>query len=277
MGRVFAAWRNSIRCQAARVRITVVAMTARIAWITGASSGFGRALALQLAGAGATVAASARRADELDRLAAAAEGLPGRIAPFPVDVADDAAMARVCAGIEAAIGPLDLAIFNAGAHAPVGVESFDPAPYRRLMEINYMGVVNGIAAVLPRFIARRGGQIAVVASLAGYRGLPQAAAYGPTKAALINLCEALKLDLDRLGVRICVINPGFVKTPMTDPNEFPMPFLMPVETAARRIVEGLEKGAFEIAFPRRFAFFVKLARILPYALYFRLVRTMTGR
>jgi len=252
-------------------------MIARIVWITGASSGIGRALALRLAGAGATVAASARRADELELLAKEAVGGRGRIVARPVDVADEAAMARTCARIESELGPIDLAVFNAGAHAPVAMESFTAAPFRRLMEINYMGVVNGIAAVLPRFVGRRGGHIAVVSSVAGYRGLPQAAAYGPTKAALINLCEALKPDLDPLGVRISVINPGFIKTPMTDPNDFPMPFLMPVEAAAAAIVAGLEKGKFEITFPRRFTFLVKLARILPYALYFPLIRKVTRR
>ncbi|HXQ50775.1 MAG TPA: SDR family NAD(P)-dependent oxidoreductase [Stellaceae bacterium] len=247
----------------------------RSAWITGASSGIGRALALELARAGTNVAVSARRGDALDRLAA--EAAPGRIAPYPVDVTDAAAMARTAEAIEAATGPLDLAVFNAGTHEPVAVENFDPVPFRRLMEINYLGAVNGIAAVLPRFIARRAGQIAVVSSVAGYRGLPQAAAYGPTKAALINLCEALKLDLDRHGVSISVINPGFVRTPLTDRNRFPMPFLMEAEDAARRIVAGLDKGSFEITFPRRFTFMVKLARMLPYGLYFRLVRRTTGR
>jgi NAD(P)-dependent dehydrogenase (short-subunit alcohol dehydrogenase family) len=252
-------------------------MTTRVVWITGASSGIGRALALRLAAAGATVAASARRADELDLLAQKAAGGPGRIVALPVDVADEAAMAEACARIERELGPIDLAVFNAGTHAPVAIATFTAAPFRRLMEINYMGVVNGIAAVLPRCIARRGGHIAVVSSVAGYRGLPQAAAYGPTKAALINLCEALKPDLDPLGVRISVINPGFIKTPMTDPNDFPMPFLMPVEAAAAAIVAGLEKGKFEITFPRRFTFLVKLARILPYALYFPLIRAVTRR
>lgn len=247
----------------------------RNAWITGASSGIGRALALELARGGCRVAVSARRGGELDRLAA--EAAPGRIAPYPVDVSDGPALARTAAAIEAAMGPLDLSVFNAGTHEPVAVETFDPAPFRRLMEINYMGAVNGIAAVLPRFIARRSGQIAVVSSVAGYRGLPQAAAYGPTKAALINLCESLKLDLDRHGVRICVINPGFVRTPLTDRNRFPMPFLMEAEDAARRIVAGLDRGAFEISFPRRFTFMVKFARFLPYGLYFRLVRRTTGR
>ena len=245
------------------------------AWITGASSGIGRALALELARAGRTVAVSARRGDELERLAA--EMPAGRIAPFPVDVADAAAMARTAAASEAALGPLDLAVFNAGTHHPVSVETFGPEPFRHLMDINFMGAVNGIAAVLPGFLARRAGHIAVVSSVAGYRGLPQAAAYGPTKAALINLCEALKPDLDRYQVRISVINPGFIRTPLTDLNEFPMPFLMDADVAARRIVRGLEAGKFEITFPRRFTFMLKIARMLPYALYFPMVRRTTGR
>ena len=246
----------------------------RHAWITGASSGIGRELALRLARDGAKVAASARRREELEKLAAE---LPGRIASYPVDVADAAALALVCAEIEQANGPLDLAVFNAGTHEPVDVASFTPGPFQRLMAINYMGAVNGIAAVLPRFLERRAGHIAVVSSVAGYRGLPQAAAYGPTKAALINLCEALKPDLDRYCVRISVINPGFVRTPLTDLNPFPMPFLMEADAAADRIVKGLARGAFEITFPRRFTWLVKLARILPYALYFPLIRKTTKR
>jgi NAD(P)-dependent dehydrogenase (short-subunit alcohol dehydrogenase family) len=246
----------------------------RHAWITGASSGIGRELALLLARDGAKVAASARRREELDKLAAE---MPGRIAAYPVDVVDADALVRVCAEIELANGPLDLAVFNAGTHEPVDVASFSPGPFQRLMAINYMGAVNGIAAVLPRFLERRAGHIAVVSSVAGYRGLPQAAAYGPTKAALINLCEALKPDLDPYGVRISVINPGFVRTPLTDLNPFPMPFLMEADAAADRIVKGLARGAFEITFPRRFTWLVKLARILPYALYFPLIRKTTKR
>jgi NAD(P)-dependent dehydrogenase (short-subunit alcohol dehydrogenase family) len=246
----------------------------RHAWITGASSGIGREVALRLARDGAKVAVSARRREELDKLAAE---MPGRIAAYPVDVVDADALVRVCAEIELANGPLDLAVFNAGTHEPVDVASFSPGPFQRLMAINYMGAVNGIAAVLPRFLERRAGHIAVVSSVAGYRGLPQAAAYGPTKAALINLCEALKPDLDPYGVRISVINPGFVRTPLTDLNPFPMPFLMEADAAADRIVKGLARGAFEITFPRRFTWLVKLARILPYALYFPLIRKTTKR
>jgi short-subunit dehydrogenase len=138
-----------------------------------------------------------------------------------------------------------------------------------------MGAVNGIAAVLPRMIARRAGHIAIVSSVAGYRGLPSAAAYGASKAALINLAESLKPDLDKHGVRVSLVNPGFVRTPLTDRNTFPMPFLMEVDDAAAQFVAGLDKGKFEITFPRRFTFLLKLARMLPYALYFRLVKRAT--
>ncbi len=248
-------------------------MTKRV-WITGASSGIGRELALHYARAGWTVAASARRRPELDALAAEA---PGRIHAFPVDVSDEAAMAASVAAIENALGPLDLAILGAGTFTPLEIDQFDVALIRRHVEINYMGVVHGIAALLPRFLARASGHFAVIASVAGYRGLPTAAAYGPTKAALINLCEALKPDLDGRGVRISIVNPGFVRTAMTEANRFAMPFLMEPRDAARRIAEGLDRGKFEVAFPRRFTLMLKLARLLPYPLYFRLVRRMTGR
>jgi len=246
----------------------------RRVWITGASSGIGRELALHYARQGDSVAVSARRRQELETLAAR---LPGRIAAFPVDVTDAGAMAAAVAAIEAALGPLDVAILNAGIYAEAAIDPFDLALFRRHVEINYMGVVNGIAAILPRFLARGAGQIAVISSVAGYRGLPQAAAYGPTKAALINLCESLKPDLDRRGVRISIVNPGFVRTPMTAPNTFTMPFLMAPDVAARRIAEGLDAGKFEVTFPRRFTFMLKLARLLPYGLYFRLVKRATGR
>jgi short-subunit dehydrogenase len=130
---------------------------------------------------------------------------------------------------------------------------------------------------MPAMIARGTGQIAIVSSVAGYRGLPRAIAYSATKAALIAMAESLKFDLDQTGVMINVINPGFVKTPLTDRNDFPMPFLMPVEAAAKRIADGLARGRFEIAFPRRFAAILKLMRILPYALYFPLVGRTTQR
>lgn len=245
----------------------------RAAWITGAGKGIGRSLALRLAADGWRVAVSARTEADLLSLAAEAERLDGVVAPHTLDVADEAAVARVLDAIEDGSGPLDLVVLNAGTHIPVAAAQFSAKPFRKLMEVNFFGVVHGLAAVLPRMIERGHGRIAVVASVSGYRGLPTAAAYGATKAALINMCEALKPELDRSGVRLTLINPGFVETPLTDRNDFPMPFLISAEKAADRIVRGLERGAFEITFPRRFTFLLKLARCLPYALYFRL----TGR
>jgi NAD(P)-dependent dehydrogenase (short-subunit alcohol dehydrogenase family) len=244
-------------------------------WITGASSGIGRALAVRLARDGATVAASARAQGQLAALAREADRWPGTIAPRPLDVTDAAATAAAVEAIEKAQGPIDLAVLNAGTHIPMSAADFSIDNARRLIEVNYMGVVNALAALLPRMTERGRGHIAVVASVAGYRGLPTAAAYGPSKAALINLCESLKLDCDRFGIRLQLVCPGFVKTPLTARNEFPMPDIIPVEEAVDRLVRGLASDKFEIAFPRRFTTVLRIARCLPYSAYFRLVRRMT--
>jgi short-subunit dehydrogenase len=240
------------------------------AWITGASSGIGRALALRLAGEGMSVAATARSAAALDELVRDAKRLAGKVIAMPLDVTDAVAVAAAVAGMEKNLGPLELVVLNAGTHHPMSADDFSLATTRQLMEVNYFGVVSALEALLPRFIARGRGTIAVVASLAGYRGLPTAAAYGPSKAALINLCESLKLDLDRHGVDLSVINPGFVRTPLTDQNTFPMPFLISADEAVDAILAGLRRNAFEITFPRRFAILMKMARLLPYSAYFAL-------
>jgi short-subunit dehydrogenase len=245
-------------------------------WITGASSGIGRAVALAYAGAGAAVAVSARSADALGALAAEPAG-GGCIQPFPVDVTDRAAMLDTVARIEAALGPIELAILNAGTHEPVDARAFDAAVFDRLFAVNLAGTVNGLAAILPRFVARRAGHVALVASVAGYGGLPTAAAYGATKAAMINLAEALKFDLDPVGVRVSLVNPGFVRTPLTDKNPFAMPALMEVDDAARALVRGLARGGFEVTFPRRFTYVLKLLRLLPYRLYFPLMARITRK
>ncbi|TVR80130.1 MAG: SDR family NAD(P)-dependent oxidoreductase [Rhodospirillales bacterium] len=249
----------------------------RIVWLTGASKGLGRAVAVALAQRGDTVAASARTQSDLESLAQELSALPGEIHPFPLDVGDAAATLDVVDAIEERLGPIDLAILNAGTHQPVRATEFSVEPFRTLVEVNLMGTVNGLAALLPRFCAQRRGHVAVVASVAGYRGLPTAGAYGATKAALINMCEALKPELDRAGVRISVINPGFVRTPLTDRNPFPMPFLMEPDDAAQRLVRGLDSRRFEITFPRRFTWTLKLLRCLPYALYFPLTRRLVQR
>lgn len=252
-------------------------MTRRL-WITGAGKGIGRAVALAYARQGWTVAASARTESDLINLRdeAVRDDLTGRIAPFVNDVTDHDAVKQCFKRIEAELGPLDQIIFNAGTHQPNDPHAFSVAPFRTLMEVNYMGAINGLAAVLPTLIDRKSGHVAVVSSVAGYRGLPNASAYGATKAALINMCESLRLQLDRTGVTISVINPGFVRTPLTDKNEFPMPFLMEPEDAAAAIFAGMARRRFEIAFPTPFVMILKTLQMLPYGAYFWLVRKATG-
>lgn len=244
-------------------------------WIVGASYGIGAALALRLARDGLRVVASARSADKLAELAAQ-EGA-GRIAPWPLDVTDHAAVRAAVPAIEAAHGPLAIAVLNAGTHQPVSAAEFTADGLRRIVELNLFGVANALEAVMPVMIARGRGRIAVVASVAGYRGLPTAAYYGASKAAVINMVESLKFDLDRAGVTLQLVDPGFVRTPLTDRNEFNMPFLISAEEAAERIARGLRGRSFEIAFPRRFVAIMKLLRLLPYALYFPLVARGTRR
>jgi NAD(P)-dependent dehydrogenase (short-subunit alcohol dehydrogenase family) len=220
------------------------------------------------------IAASSRTAVDLGTLVAEAAALPGKVVAYPLDVSDEHAVAVTVDAIETQLGEIDLAILNAGTHIPLLAKEFAVEPFRHLIATNLMGVVHGLAAILPRFIERRRGHVAVVASVAGYRGLPTAAAYGATKAALINLCEALKPELDGYGVRITLINPGFVKTPLTDRNPFKMPFLMEADAAAERIVRGFASGCFEISFPRRFTWPLKVLRCLPYPLAFAISRRL---
>lgn len=238
-------------------------------WITGASSGIGREVAVKLAGRGARVTVSARSADALADLAAQHP----LITAAALDVTDRAATAGTIAAIEATQGPLDLVILNAGIWQSMGASGFDAAKSAQSMSVNYLGIAHALEHVIPRMTARGRGHIALTASVAGYRGLPLSSAYAPSKAAVISLAETLKPDLARKGVTVSVINPGFVDTPMTEVNRFPMPFLMPVDKAADAIIAGLEKGKFEIVFPWQMAALMKFARVLPYPAYFWFART----
>lgn len=239
---------------------------APLLWITGASSGIGQAVAAEFLRQGWRVAGSARTV----------AGLPPGCLAVPVDVTDGPAVADALERLEAEHGPIDLAILNAGTHQPTSALALEPAVFRRLFDVNVMGTVNALAPVLGRMVARGRGQVAIVASVAGYSGLPQAAAYGATKAALINIAESLRIELAGSGVDLRLICPGFVRTPLTDRNEFPMPFRIEAEDAARRIYRGLVHGRrFELDFPRRFTWMLKLLRLLPYALYLPVVRRMT--
>lgn len=248
------------------------AADANVAWVTGAGKGIGRALARHLAESGWTVAVSARTEEDLRSLAA--ECAPGAVHAFALDVTDLRATEATVGAIASTLGTPDLVVLNAGTHTPLNARDFSVDVFRRLMETNLMGTVNALGQIIPRFVERGSGHIAVVASLAGYRGLPSSAAYGASKAGLINMCEALRPDLERHGVRLSLINPGFVETPLTDRNDFPMPFLITVDEAVKYIVRGLERSSFETAFPRRFAFLMKLLRILPDRLFFSMTRRM---
>ena len=243
-----------------------------VAWITGAGRGIGRGLAKRLAQDGWTVCASARTAADLESLAA--ECPVGHLHPHVLDITDASATRAVLKAIEGEWGPPDLAILNAGTHIPVTAADLDAEPFVRLMETNVMGTVYGMTNLLPIMQRRGSGHIAVVSSLAGYRGLPTSAAYGASKAALINMCEALRPELDAMGIKLQVINPGFVETPLTDQNDFQMPFLVSVDKAIQHIMRGLTSDSFEVAFPRRFAFIMKVLRILPDRLFFAVTRRM---
>lgn len=249
----------------------------RVVWITGASSGIGRALALNLAKRGDIVAASARGEAALQSLAAEAAESDGSVHPYPLDITDAGQCVETVRRISSDLGAIGLAVLNAGTHHPVDAEAFDAADLAKLVTVNLLGAGNCLAPLLETMIPARRGHIAIVASVAGYRGLPTSAYYGASKAALINVAEALKFDLDRLGIKLQLVNPGFVKTPLTDKNDFSMPFLMEVEEAAERMARGFESNAFEITFPRRFAYLLKLLRMVPYKLYFPIVGRMTGK
>jgi short-subunit dehydrogenase len=235
-----------------------------VAWITGGSSGIGAALAHELCRRGARVAITARRAERLADVAASA---PGEAHVLPGDVREPAALEEVVAAVEANVGPIDLAVLNAGIWTQVDVGKWDSAIIREHIETNFMGMVHGLDAVLPRMLARRSGTIVGVASVAGYRGYTRAEAYGPSKAAEINLLESLRVDLGPLGVDVQLVNPGFVRTPLTEANDFPMPFMIEAPDAARRIADAIEKGKAETVFPLPYRVGMKLVRVAPARLY----------
>ncbi|HEY5796120.1 MAG TPA: SDR family NAD(P)-dependent oxidoreductase [Bosea sp. (in: a-proteobacteria)] len=241
-----------------------------VAWITGASSGIGEAVALELARRGWTVAITARRLDQLEDVARRAEGLPGRIVAHAGDVTDADSMTAVIDGIESVQGPIALAFLNAGI-APDSKGPLDMAAFERTIAVNLVGAARGLAVAIERMALRGRGQIAVNASVAGYGGLPGASAYGASKAALIHLCETLKFTCDRRGIRLQLVNPGWVDTPLTRTKNVPMPFIISQDEAARRIVDGFARGGFEITFPRRLSWLMKALNLLPYPAYFWLI------
>jgi NAD(P)-dependent dehydrogenase (short-subunit alcohol dehydrogenase family) len=245
----------------------------RTAWIVGASSGIGRATAEALHGQGARVIVSARQADALQDFVHGREGCLA----LPLDVTDaDAVSAAARAVQDHAGGAPDLVLYCAGHYRPQRAAAFDLAEMQRHLAVNYGGALHLLDAVLPMLLAAGRGHLALVGSVAGYRGLPMSLAYGPTKAALNNLAENLYLDLHGAGLGVSIINPGFVDTPLTAQNRFSMPALIGADEAARHMLRGWAQGRFEMNFPRRFTRWVRLLRCLPDAWYFSAVRRITG-
>jgi NAD(P)-dependent dehydrogenase (short-subunit alcohol dehydrogenase family) len=243
----------------------------RSVWLIGASSGIGLATAKALHAAGARVVVSARNADLLQQFVDAHPGAQAVV----LDAADTAAIATAARYVQSQQG-LDVVMYCAGYYQAMRAAELSLPEMLRHMDINYTGALRVLDAVLPELLPQQHGHISFISSVAGFRGLPQSLAYGPTKAALINLAEALHYDVSPHGIGVSLINPGFVETPLVANNDFPMPALITPEKAASEILKGWRKGEFHIHFPKRFTRMLLLLRLLPYRWYFALVRRGTG-
>jgi short-subunit dehydrogenase len=242
-------------------------------WITGASTGIGKALALKLASKGLTVVASARSIKNLKKLKNESKSLKGSINIYPIDISLRSQVVSTLNKIEKKFGNIGTVILNAAINEPINSQNFSSQKLENIMRINYIGTANVLDQIIKNFTKRKSGKIAVVASLAGYVGFPNSSAYSPTKAALINLCESLRSDLEQYNVVLQVINPGFVKTPMTDKNNFYMPFLISSEKSAEYIYKGLLTNRFEIFYPKIFGYILKVLRFLPYFLLLPIIKS----
>ena len=239
-------------------------------WVIGASSGIGEACAKALLLKGAKVALSSRRAERLNQIAL--NGINDQALVIPLDVTDDAQLQNGYQTILIAWGGIDLLLFVSGMYVPLRADNFDIQVAEKTIDANLLGPMGAVALVLPEMLKAKFGHIAIVGSVAGYSGLPKALAYGPSKAAIINFCENLYYDLLPTGVSVHMISPGFVATEATAQNDFEMPALISAEEAAQEILTGIQKGEFDIHFPKRFSRFLKFLRILPYPMYFWIVR-----
>lgn len=245
----------------------------QVIWIVGASSGIGRATASALHHQGARVIVSARQVAALERFA---QAHPGSIA-LPMDATAPGAAQQALARIEQVVGRApDLVMYCAGHYKAQRADAYDLQEMTKHLAVNYEGVLHWLDAVLPALLKAGHGHISLVGSVAGYRGLPMSLAYGPTKAALNNLAECLYLDLHPRGIGVSIVNPGFVDTPLTAQNQFAMPQLITADDAAQEILRGWARGRFEMNFPRRFTFWMRLLRHLPDAWFFSAVRRVTG-
>ena len=242
-------------------------------WITGASSGIGKAVAEKFAKEGWQVAVSARRKEILDEMAKDLN-----ISSYPLDVVDEQNCKITFQKIISEFTEIDLCVFCSGTYDPKKEKEIDIKQSKFIMDVNYFGVLNCVKSVEKYFKDKKNGHISIVSSIAGYRGLPNSSGYGPSKAALNNFAESIYFDFKKYNVRVSVISPGFIKTPLTDKNDFPMPFLRSVEFAAEKIYGGLIKSnSFEIHFPKQLTLILKFLRILPYKIYLFLIYKLYKR
>ncbi len=247
-------------------------MNKKTIWITGSSTGIGRALAIKFANEGWNVAVSARRIELLNELKTINENIHS----FPLDVTNREKCGEVFNEIKNKFENIDICFFSTGTWNPKKEKEIDVEQMEEVFKINFFGTVNTIKAVEQYFKEKKNGILAIVSSIAGYRGLPNSTGYGPSKSALNNLAESLYFDFKRYNVRICLVSPGFIKTPMTDKNDFKMPFLKTPGFAANQIYEGLvNKNIFEIHFPKALTLTLKFLSFLPSKIYFKLVGRMT--
>ena len=242
-------------------------------WITGASSGIGKAVAEKFAKEGWKVAVSARRKELLDELAQ-----NQNIVSFPLDVTNNNQINEVFKNILTEFKDLDICLFSSGTYEPKDELSIDPDKIRNVINVNFLGVIDCVKTVEDYFKNKKSGHISIVSSIAGYKGLPNSSGYGPSKAALTNFAESIYFDFKKHNVKVSVVSPGFIKTPLTDKNEFPMPFLRSPEFAADKVYRGLVvTNTFEIDFPKQLTFILKFLRILPYKIYLFLVDKLVKR
>ena len=241
-------------------------------WITGGSTGIGKALAIKFASKGWNVAISARRENLLNEISNNEQNIHG----FPLDVTDKQKCKEVFEEIKNKFENIDICFFSTGTWDPKKEKDIDIDQIENVFKVNFFGTLNSIKAVEEYFKNKKSGTICIVSSIAGYRGLPNSTGYGPSKSALNNLAESLYFDFKRSNVRICLVSPGFIKTPMTDKNDFKMPFLKTTEYAAEKIYDGLiNKNTFEIHFPKALTITLKILSFLPSKIYFGLVGKMT--
>ena len=247
-------------------------MNKKTIWITGGSTGIGKALAIKFANKGWNVAISARRENLLQEISSNHENIHG----FPVDVTDKIKCKQTFEKIRNKFENIDICFFSTGTWDPKKEKDIDVEQIENVFRVNFFGTLNSIKAVEEYFKNRKMGTITIVSSIAGYRGLPNSTGYGPSKSALNNLAESLYFDFKRSNVRVCLVSPGFIKTPMTDKNDFKMPFLKTTDYAAEKIYDGLvNKNIFEIHFPKSLTLILKILSFLPSSLYFSLVGKMT--